>query len=635
MSLTDLEKKYYAKLRKVRASDGFKLKTPKLLRSHIDVGGEERELILRPYQQKGIAHLLYMRRFVLGDATGLGKTLQAIGTAAAILDKKPQTKYIVVTPTSALFQWAEELEKFTTGLRALVVRSQPMLYCSVCEQNYPKADKAKHHHEQYLYRCEWCNKLAEPGRDREKHADCLQQMEAAKLEPTKVLTQQRTGPDGTPIVIKTPVNGKKYKSWHHITEFMSRAPLYDEFFNDPKAPQFVVMNYHTLVKDWKDILRPKIEEGGITYAVIFDECQAFKNPSTETHKICKDVSLNATRVLGLSATILKNCLMDGYGIYKVIVPNLFKSKTQFMDRFCVTEMQEVRNSQGNTIKVPKIIGYKNLGSFKAKIDPFYLGRAKHHVSQELPTLTTMVQYVEMTPVERRVYKDILKGELEIQGTLTEVNHLTSLIRFQQAVDSISVLGHEGTSGKETELIRMLQESLEGKVVVYSKLSKVVDRLQERCSEAGIETTSITGKVTDPQERQRRRKVFQDPESGVDVIFITDAGSSAINLQAAATFVFYDSPWSYGDFEQLIGRIIRIGSTHTKVVAIHMVAVMDLESVTDPERNPTIDEHVLRILSPKKGLVEAVLGNATPGALEFEGKANPGDIRELYRAVLGL
>lgn len=635
MSLTDQERATYARMLKIRASETVTFAPCGLLRDKIDHDGETRPLVIRRYQTKGIIHLLYNRRFVLGDSTGLGKTLQAIGSAAYVIEKKPHTRYLVVTQTSALYQWAAELERFSHSLRGTVVRSQRMFYCAVCEDNFRWDDRSDHHHDQYRPRCADCGKIwhgptmgelidAEWKPPHRKCGSWVWNPETGCWGGKPVRLQTKMSKDG---VVTTP----EYKDWRHCEEFVSRKPVYDEFFGCEDGPQFLIMNYHTLVADWTQMLKRPLE--GVPFGVIFDECQAFKNPQTKTHTVSKDVGRHANRVVGLSATPLKNCLIDMYGIYKVVVPKLFTSKTKFMDRYCMVEMQTVY-VQGKRRQVPNITGYKNLRAFKVAIDPFYLGRAKHQVSDELPALTTMLQYVEMTPAERRLYREIRRGELELHGQAVEVNHLTALIRFQQAVDSMCVLGHDGMSGKELELLRLLDEQLSGKIIIFSRFRTVVLRLQQLVEEKGIRTTAIHGDITSSEQREVNKQLFQDPNSGVDIIFLTTAGSSAINLQAAATMVFYDSPWSWGDYLQLIGRMIRIGSGHAKVVALHLVSVMDLESLEDSDRTPTIDEHVLNILTPKKGLFEAVLGKAELGALEFA-ESEGGNLRDLYNAVLGL
>ena len=102
-----------------------------------------------------------------------------------------------------------------------------------------------------------------------------------------------------------------------------------------------------------------------------------------------------------------------------------------------------------------------------------------------------------------------------------------------------------------------------------------------------------------------KNLFQDLNSGVNVIFINRAGSESINLQIASTFIFFDNPWSYGDYLQLIGRAQRIGSIHSSILSLHLVC------------RGTIDQYVLNKLEEKQGLVHTVFGESTMGELTFD------------------
>lgn len=69
-----------------------------------------------PYQQQGIAQGLEWKRFILGDAPGLGKTLQSIG----IIHAAQAWPCLVICPSSLKINWQREVEKFT-DTRALVL----------------------------------------------------------------------------------------------------------------------------------------------------------------------------------------------------------------------------------------------------------------------------------------------------------------------------------------------------------------------------------------------------------------------------------------------------------------------------------------------------------------------------------
>jgi len=82
---------------------------------------------LRPYQQDGYTWLafLYEHRFgaCLADDMGLGKTLQTICLLAAVHEGRIQSPlgacgpHLVVAPTSLLFNWEQELERFAPALK--------------------------------------------------------------------------------------------------------------------------------------------------------------------------------------------------------------------------------------------------------------------------------------------------------------------------------------------------------------------------------------------------------------------------------------------------------------------------------------------------------------------------------------
>lgn len=85
---------------------------------------------LRPYQEVGLQWLwfLYCHELsgLLCDDMGLGKTLQAMGLISAVIAHDPhsRSKYLVVCPTSVIFHWQEQLEKFLPEIRVLVYHGQ-------------------------------------------------------------------------------------------------------------------------------------------------------------------------------------------------------------------------------------------------------------------------------------------------------------------------------------------------------------------------------------------------------------------------------------------------------------------------------------------------------------------------------
>ncbi|MDC3250070.1 DEAD/DEAH box helicase [bacterium] len=77
---------------------------------------------LRPYQEEGFHWLRTMEKWktggILADDMGLGKTLQVITLFCKILSpSKPQNASVIVMPTSLIFNWQREIEKFAPHLK--------------------------------------------------------------------------------------------------------------------------------------------------------------------------------------------------------------------------------------------------------------------------------------------------------------------------------------------------------------------------------------------------------------------------------------------------------------------------------------------------------------------------------------
>lgn len=507
--------KVAAKLKQIREREDLKLRpTPHLKTTFTDFDGTERDLTIRYYQVQGILHLVFMKRFLLGDDTGLGKTLQSIAALCYVWEKDPSRKAIVLTTKSATPQWAKEFGKFTRGVRVIVCKGT---------------------------------------------------------------RQQRE---------------KAYAAWRASDK-----------------PTVMIMGYRSAVND---IRKLQNDEG---YILITDEATAYKNPKTQVHQVVRFMSDQADRIWALTATLIKNNLMEGHGIYSVVAPGLFGTSNNFMYYYCIVEMMQI----GRGRKVPRVIGYhpEKVAEFRGHIEPYYLGRPKHAVAKELPTLVREVYEVGMSRVQEAKYKEALSGLLEVgekraEGSEEkEVTKLTALIYCQQIANHPDLIECEGESEKLTALLDLLAEGdLAGeKVIIFSRFKKMVNLLMPALKKAGLHPVRVTGDENEDQ-RQAAQDAFQNPNDPCRVICITSAGGEGINLQAAKAIVFFDTPWSAGEYLQVLGRMIRIGSKHDSVLAIHLVATFN--------GGNSIDKRVMEVINSKMKLIEAVLGERLKGTTTTEG-----------------
>jgi len=83
---------------------------------------------LRPYQIESLGWFDFLKKFgfggVLADDMGLGKTVQVLAWLAGERSRQSGAPSMVVAPTSLLFNWRTEAERFVPGLKVLVYAGQ-------------------------------------------------------------------------------------------------------------------------------------------------------------------------------------------------------------------------------------------------------------------------------------------------------------------------------------------------------------------------------------------------------------------------------------------------------------------------------------------------------------------------------
>ncbi|NIR51570.1 DEAD/DEAH box helicase family protein [candidate division KSB1 bacterium] len=110
-SQKDFDSSYHEKLRQLKNFEGIKEVTiPDSLQG-----------ILRPYQKAGYDWLHFLKEFQFGgclaDDMGLGKTIQALTLLLSEYQNGKKEPSLIVCPTSVIFNWINEIERFAPCLR--------------------------------------------------------------------------------------------------------------------------------------------------------------------------------------------------------------------------------------------------------------------------------------------------------------------------------------------------------------------------------------------------------------------------------------------------------------------------------------------------------------------------------------
>lgn len=121
------------------------------------------------------------------------------------------------------------------------------------------------------------------------------------------------------------------------------------------------------------------------------------------------------------------------------------------------------------------------------------------------------------------------------------------------------LDNRGRSAKLDHAVRLAGERKGKPGVIFAHNLAVVRDLTDRLKAAGHRVATITGDMSGA-ERDAARRAFQ-PEQGeasADVLVLSDAGATGLNLQRGQWLVQYDTPMTAMVHAQRRGRIHRLG-----------------------------------------------------------------------------
>lgn len=358
---------------------------------------------------------------------------------------------------------------------------------------------------------------------------------------------------------------------------------------DKDVPDLLVIHYTQLR------LHAKLLASRTWGAVILDEAQAIKNPSSHSARIA--CSLVAAHRLALTGTPIENRLMDLWSIFSFAMPGVLGNRTSFSKQFDCPDDPLAR---------------KRLA---ARTRPFLLRRTKKEVESDLPERIEEDLLTEFDGVQAALYQAELKrARAMILNVTTDrqldklrFNILTSLLRLRQICCHPHLLGlaeknkakkskvagkgtlsmEDASSAKVVALFGMLEPLMEEgqKVLVFSQFVGMLEIIEKEIEVRGWKQFKLTGETED---RGPLIASFQKHQGEAIFLISLKAGGSGLNLTAASYVILFDPWWNPAVEAQAIDRTHRIGQKNT-VFAYRLLI------------KGTIEEKI-RLLQKQKGAV---------------------------------
>lgn len=479
----------------------------------------------RPYQGPGAHFVEEGGRVIIADTVGLGKTAQ---TMAGILNSGVAGPHLVVTPkTSIETVWVPEIIFWSQGKQQ--VHSPPEGYD---KRNYwleylrapvPHPDEWWVVHPKMLTtRAYWVCKYREVPR---------------KGEPCNVRTQ-------------IPANNKKVLDCGHdgrtIIENVHDFPHLFE----AKWGSITVDEAH------KSLLRRSSHPSTIRRG--FELLQS----TDDGLRIVQSATPWASRPYHLWS-VLNWLYPEEYTAFWTWVYTYYDVEQIFQMR----EIKDLRPDRERLLyqDLSGILLRRTRAEVRNDLPPrMYVGTPYHLEDEHSPVAT----WIPMTAEQTRIYDEMQEdGTAFIEGgEVSAVGALAELTRLRQFANSSGIWTDQGfkprlPSNKFDKVLEILEtlgipEEPQGKVVIVSQFTELIDLFAEELLKRGISNWKLTGS-TSPKNRKKYIERFDRPihEDSVCVLLLnTQVGGAAITLDEPEDMIILDETFEFDDQEQVEGRI---------------------------------------------------------------------------------
>ena len=377
--------------------------------------------------------------------------------------------------------------------------------------------------------------------------------------------------------------GQRYKAGHRVIGSLADRIEDVKRVKDIES-YFLITNVETLRNEEITKEIQKLCKNGTIGLVAIDEIHKCKNPTSQQGKAILKIQPECR--IAMTGTPLMNNPFDLF----IILKWLGYEKHAF---YAFKKHYGIFGGYGGY----EVVGYRYLEELQSQLDEIMLRRLKNDVL-DLPEKTHITEYVEMTPKQAQIYKEVT---MEIKMNIDQIkmanNPLAELIRMRQATGYTGILSSTiKESAKLDRMEELVEEAVENgkKVVIFSNWTQMTSAICDRLrTKYGIGL--ITGETPD-SNRQTVVQMFQDGKLDVMVGTIGAMGTG-LNLFAASVIIFVDHPWTRAAYDQAVDRCHRIGQKNA-------LLIYDLVC------HDTIDEKILNLINRKGAMSDWLIDNKT-------------------------
>jgi len=318
--------------------------------------------------------------------------------------------------------------------------------------------------------------------------------------------------------------------------------------------------------------------------IILDEAQHIKNPLALRTKAVK--KLKAKHRCALSGTPIENNPTELWSIFDFLMPGYLPKSKNFISKY-KNDPTKLKESNDK---------------LKMLVSPFILRRKKNDVLIELPDKQVQQVYCKLTPVQEKMYLQILEEVknryLDTENVGNKYLHiLAALTKLRQICNHPHLVDKDlkeniEFSGKLELLREIIVDAVEGgkKLLIFSQFVQMLKILREMLKEEKITFEYMDGSI---KNRQKVIDNFNNNNNIRTFLISLKTGGYGLNLTSADTVIIVDPWWNPMGENQAIDRAHRIGQT--KKVMVYKIITKG-----------TIEEKILDLQQNKKRMFDNII-----------------------------
>ena len=292
------------------------------------------------------------------------------------------------------------------------------------------------------------------------------------------------------------------------------------------SPLIGVINYELLFR------RPELKR--IQYdTLMLDESSLIQNDTAKRTKFI--LSLHTENVILLSGTPTGGKYENLWSQLHLLGWDI--SKKTYLNTFVETRLQNV----GGGLKIPVVVGYKNIGRLKRKMREHGCNFLKTSEIFDLPTQTFNEIRISTTADYKKFRKNKIV-ELDDGTTLIGDTTLTELLYSRQLCGAYNP--------EKLAAFSDLLQSSNDRFIVFYNFNAELDALKDICKSLNRPTSEINGHT-------KSIEAFEKHDNAV-LLGQYQSAAMGLNLQIANKIIYFTPPLSSELYEQSKKRTHRIG-----------------------------------------------------------------------------